>query len=338
MKKIIAWLLSLALVLSLAGALAETEENIFEKLSVMEWSFSSGAGGWSADMRINPDGTFTGNYHDSEMGETGEKYPDGTLYYAIFKGKMSVTEKTEENTWKIKIESIETEEPAGNEKIEDEVRYVSTEVYGLAAGDEMILYAPGTPVSVLSEEMQLWAHVMDQENPPAALENWFLSNTSRDSGFVGYEVPAGTLANPWEEMTPEQLMENAGVAFKVPEGAENVVYRYMKSEELAEMQFTLKGIEFCARMQSADLRNGEMKDISGMYYEWEKKDDIQVVHCPGVVYEAKDSDGTQVKLCLWYDLAPGYMYSLSAVGQDLSSLDMTAMAEQTFIPLQGDTD
>ena len=72
------------------------------------------------------------------------------------------------------------------ESIVDEIRYVPTEPYGISEGDEMLLYCPGTPVSVLSEDMQLWAHVLDQETPPLALETWFLSSEKNDSGFVGY--------------------------------------------------------------------------------------------------------------------------------------------------------
>ncbi len=253
MKKIFAWILSLALVLSLAGGLAEApKENVFDTLSGMEWSFASGVGGWSTDMRFASDGSFTGEYHDSEMGETGEGYPDGSLYFASFTGKMSLVEKVDEKTWKLKVDTLKTDE-AVKEEIKDNVRYVAADVYGLSEGDTMILYAPGTPVSALNESMQLWAHVMDQENLPKELENWFLSSEKNDSGFVGYEAPLIGMANPWVEMTAEELMEKAGVSFGVPEGAENVIYRYNAGEDMAEMQFTMNGTEFCARIQSAAL-------------------------------------------------------------------------------------
>ena len=64
-----------------------------------------------------------------------------------------------------------------------------SETYGLSQGDEMVLYAPGTPVDVLPEEMIFWTHVMDRENPPAELENWFLMSEANASGFVGEQVP-----------------------------------------------------------------------------------------------------------------------------------------------------
>ena len=70
MKKLISCILALLLVAVLACAGAEEKtDTFFTRLEGLEWTFSSGAGGWSTDMRILPDGTFSGEYHDSEMGE-----------------------------------------------------------------------------------------------------------------------------------------------------------------------------------------------------------------------------------------------------------------------------
>ena len=51
----------------------------------------------------------------------------------------------------------------------------------------------------------MWAHILDEETPPTELEDWFLSSEKNDSGFVGYQ--AVSIANPWENMTAEQLTE-----------------------------------------------------------------------------------------------------------------------------------
>ena len=181
MKRIFLTMICLVLVLSAAAA---EEENLFGRLSGLEWTFCSGVGGWSTDMRLEADGTFSGEFHDSEMGDAGDEYPEGTVYYCSFIGRMSLAEQVDNNTWKIRVEELNKTET--EESIQDGIRFVPADVYGLSEGDEMLLYSPGTPVGVLTEEMQLWAHVIDQETPPDQLEEWFLSSEQNNSGFVGY--------------------------------------------------------------------------------------------------------------------------------------------------------
>ena len=197
MKKGIAWLLCLALALSVSCAFAAEEEPFFQAFEGMEWSFCSGVGAWSTDLRIAADGTFSGEYHDSEMGESEETYPNGTIYCCSFTGRMTLVEQVDDFTWKIRIEELRRNEDQAEESIDDGVRFVKAEPYGLSEGDEMLLYRPGTPVSMLPEEMVFWAHVMNPENPPAELEDWFLTSMKNDSGFVGCRYPAEeTVENP----------------------------------------------------------------------------------------------------------------------------------------------
>ena len=76
-----------------AGSVPEKEDELFAHFEGMEWSFCSGAGAWSTDLQIRPDGTFTGQFHDSEMGESAEAYPDGTVYICEFSGRFSVVSR-----------------------------------------------------------------------------------------------------------------------------------------------------------------------------------------------------------------------------------------------------
>lgn len=142
------------------------------------------------------------------------------------------------------------------------------------------------------------------------------------------------LANPWKETGEEQLIQTLGVRFAVPEGAEGVVYRMLESESLAEMHFSLDGADYVARIQPAD----EFTDISGLYYEpWALSDDCTVLNREGRLMMT--SDGSRfVALCLWYDAAPGLMYSLSAHSACLGRLNIHAAAENMFLPMQGDTE
>ena len=313
---------------------AAEDEVTFDALSKLEWTFSSGAGAWSTDLSIQPDGAFTGEYHDSEMGDADESYPNGTVYICSFSGHMTLEKQAD--SWQIIIDALTLNEAPEQETIEDGIRYITAEPYGISEGDTMRLYLPGTPVDSFTDDMRMWAHLYELEATDT-LPDWFLYSEKNESGFVGYSLAGGfNMPNPWVDLTADELMQVSGVCFGVPEGAENVIYRYLASEGLAEMQFTLDGDEFCARIQPADLRDGELMNIAGMYFVWDHEEDITVGHCYGTVALAKTGSEDWVELCQWYDLAPGLMYSLSAYTTDPDGLDLTAVAEQVYIPMQGD--
>ena len=155
-----------------------------------------------------------------------------------------------------------------------------------------------------------------------------------DDEVIAFETMG--MANPWEDMTREQLEETSGVAFGLPEGAEEVVYRWLESEGLAEMNFTLDGDEYCARIQPAALEIGQLMNISGMFFDWENEEEITVGHCPGTLGQAQTGSEEYVELCQWYDLVPGLMYSLSVYTTEPDGLDLTAVAEMVYVPMQGD--
>ena len=328
MKKILALALVLAVVFGLSAASAEA--SVFDTMAGMEWTFCSGVGAWSTDLHIQPDGSFTGDYHDSDMGDAADEYPNGTVYFCSFSGQMSLVEQVDAQTWKLRVDKLETE--AAEETIAGGVRYIPAPSYGLNEGDELVLYAPGTPAGVFSEDMLFWTQIMWQENRDV-LENWFLMNEKGDSGFVGYR--ADTIANPWEDVTIESLAETTRFIFGLPEGAENAACRLLRSENLAELDFTWANGDYCARIQAISLAEGEMTDISGMYYEWEHEEEISFRGHPGTIAIARDGD-LWAERCMWYDFDAGLMYSLSVTAADVDGLDLAALAEQVFPPVQGD--
>ena len=54
-----------------------------------------------------------------------------------------------------------------------------------------------------------------------------------------------------------------------------------------------------------------------------------------VIMQAADGDNT-VEVVNWLDMVPGIVYSLSTVQPDVNGLDLTAIAEQIYIPMQGE--
>ena len=75
----------------------------------MEFSFLSGAGGWSTDLTLNRDGSFAGVFHDSEMGEMGDEYPNGTVYICAFSGVFTDIQQVSEYAYAMKLSEIRTE-------------------------------------------------------------------------------------------------------------------------------------------------------------------------------------------------------------------------------------
>lgn len=138
---------------------------------------------------------------------------------------------------------------------------------------------------------------------------------------VCLHASALAIANPWVESTGDDIAEALGVAFGIPEGAEDISYSMMPDAGLAQMRFTLDGMECTARMQPAEA----FTDISGMFYEWTQEEPCVIAFMQGLVKRATDGEET-VDLCLWHDAGMGLMYSLAVSGADLDGFDITAVA------------
>lgn len=129
----------------------------FADLSGMVFYFSSGVGGWSTSVEIFPDGTFRGNYGDSDMGDIGESYPEGTRYTCLFQGALSSLTKTGDFEYSMKCESITQEGTEGEEMITtDGFRYITSSPYGFNDADEIMLYLPGKQVRQLPNMFLSW--------------------------------------------------------------------------------------------------------------------------------------------------------------------------------------
>ena len=194
---------------------------------------------------------------------------------------------------------------------------------------------------------QTWSARAIDENGYTDLCLWFdavpglmYSLSAQAADLDGFDIIAVAemifhpvqMENPWTDLSKEELSAQSGMSFGLPEEAENVVYRYLQNANLAEMQFTLNGQEYTARMMPA----AAFEDISGMYFTWENEQtDITV--SGREAWEARAVNGDEiVDLCLWYDAVPGIMYSLTTCAADLDGFDITAVAEQVFDPMQGD--
>ncbi|MBQ8933686.1 MAG: hypothetical protein IJV14_05130 [Lachnospiraceae bacterium] len=136
--------------------------------------YSSGAGGWESQITINPDWTFNGSFHDSEMGASG-----GPEYYTCqYSGQFSDIQQLNEYTYSLHLDPIIPERPIGDSWMEDEVKYIESQPNGIVDNSIYYLYLPGAGGNVLAQ-----AYQGSEKLEGGALSGYSLYSTSDGSIF-----------------------------------------------------------------------------------------------------------------------------------------------------------
>ncbi len=189
MKKSAAWLAAALLLLAAVSGSAESASmDLFEQIRGKTFEFSSGVGAWSTELTVLENGAFTGSFHDSEMGETGEGYPDGTIYGCSFHGQLSDPEPVDGFSWKFRI-LTEPDEGQVPQAIEDGIRYVTAAPYGLEKAQAVILFLPGTPVDRLPKGFIPWSHLQEIDPEAKTIPYYAIWNEQDEAGFITNPYP-----------------------------------------------------------------------------------------------------------------------------------------------------
>lgn len=145
------------------------------------------------------------------------------------------------------------------------------------------------------------------------------------------EIMTG-LANPYEEVSEEEMTARIGFYLGIPENATNLSYVVINGANIGQVTFDLDGYTYTARVKAT----ADYEDISGYYYDWTSQEDINVSWCEGKYcrYEGED---IKIAVCTWCDIVPGVSYSLSVEGNNLDGVDIVNVANQVFVPMQGDS-
>lgn len=157
-----------------------TGKNIFTKLTTITFCFLSGAGGWSTEVKMKADGTFTGFYHDSDMGNSAKSFPNGTRYECHFYGQFSKVKKINDYEFSMRIKYLHTKGKYGEEKIIDGVRVITKNPYGFDNADKFILYLPGRNTADLPKPFLSWVEELGH-----FLSYFGLYNVGGEQGFSG---------------------------------------------------------------------------------------------------------------------------------------------------------
>ena len=166
----------------------EEEDDLLSELSDWSFYFSSGAGGWGTSLYFEPDGSFHGDYHDSEMGSTGPGYDFGTVYTCVFNGKIDTCEEISGGIYRLHIDSLEYD-AEDVETIEDDIRYITSTPYGLENTDELIVYMPGVPLDELADSYMDWIGHLHFSQYVGPDFDWY-EDYPEELPFVGIYNPA----------------------------------------------------------------------------------------------------------------------------------------------------
>lgn len=160
----------------------------FTDLKTVDFLFASGAGGWSTTLTIYEDGSFSGEYHDSDMGSTSDEYPNGTRYQSDFDGQFAQPVKVNEYTYSMQIRELNYAEEVGKEEIIDGVLYQYSGAYGLDGAEEILIYLPGAPINELPPGFRNWVDPNLSKLTETELPFYGLYNEAQQQGFSGYDI------------------------------------------------------------------------------------------------------------------------------------------------------
>ncbi len=185
MKKLVCTAVCLALLLGCCAGAEETADFSFGMLDGLIFEHASGAGAWAVELEIAEDGSFTGSCHDSDMGDTGDRYPNGTVYTCRFHGRFSAPEAVSATALRMTVAELALDAGQALQTIEDGIRYVLSPP-ALKEGDAVTLYLPGQPTAEFSEEFLFWLHLDWYGEACEALPFYALRVEADDAGYVGF--------------------------------------------------------------------------------------------------------------------------------------------------------
>ena len=270
---------------SMEAEVAETAELSFAVLAKRQFGFSSGAGGWSEEFTIEKDGYFTGNYHDSDMGDVGEGYADGTIYSSSYSGHFEKLTKINDYTYEMKLKDISYKETPDTVEIRDNIRYIYTGAYCLGGTDTFRIYLPGTPLSELSEEVYFWISMMNQSETE-------LTMIAIVDESNGYGIYSHDRAKPLDDartmlencqysydyydeklsqvMTTLEMVEYSGAKYEVSDDCLNYIWNLIRynvdeerfSEILAEQRAWIAEKESKAAEAASEYEGGSFAAVS----------------------------------------------------------------------------
>jgi len=142
----------------------------------LELLYASGAGGWGTYLTLQPDGSFTGDYGDSDA---------DTRYECKFEGRFTNMHQISDYCWAMTLGEVALEKEKGTTWTEDGIHYIAAGPHGVSEGTDFLLYAPGTPVDMIAASCRDWwpdAYYW-RKGEIDVLDGWALCNLNEGAAF-----------------------------------------------------------------------------------------------------------------------------------------------------------
>ena len=122
----------------------------------LKFIMATGASSMYTNLTLHPDGSFEGAYWNSEN-IAAEEYPRGTVYYCEFSGRFDEITKMDEYSYSMRLAELNCGTERDKVWIQDEIRYIGSEPFGVEQGEAFRFYLPGVPLAELDEDFAKWS-------------------------------------------------------------------------------------------------------------------------------------------------------------------------------------
>ncbi len=150
----------------------------------LEFIMASGASSSYTRLSLHPDGSFEGFHSDNEN-MAAEEYPQGTRYYCEFTGRFDEITKIDEYSFSMRLAELNYGTERDKVWIQDEVRYIGSEAFGVERGEDFRFYLPGAPLGDLDEAFTEWSpdYYLWRDGAIDRLSSYGLYNVEGGYGF-----------------------------------------------------------------------------------------------------------------------------------------------------------
>ncbi len=145
---------------------------------------ASGVGAWEDDLVVHSDGTYSGEFYDSNLGDVGSNHPNGGVDLCNYSGKFSSLEKVNSYTYSATVKSVKCDVTPGTDKIKDGVIYRYGDA-SFSVGDQIRFYLPGISLSSMPAAVREWIEYID-----GMTDKSYVSN-GKYTGYALYDVTQG---------------------------------------------------------------------------------------------------------------------------------------------------